>query len=252
MKLEQGDLFEQAIAGWIREHLPTYEKVWQEFIGHDGNGRPLSLGLTPDKEKSRVEFYQAHYSFAQSAYQLYRKVDEENNDVKPIINTDDFWLHSERLALFIMYLGNIRDMFAKMDAALSAKGKLCADFQEFYDQRSHVIHGPRMPVQFDDTSWKIPAIATRNPKEGEWTDKTDWNSVDSRNTVYVADYMRRTRNDVFNLMRNKHQALYSIAKSYFGKDAIVQVNPQMQPLSGHTGIISPGFLQSKALSGSML
>jgi hypothetical protein len=28
MKLEQGDQFEQAMAGWLREHLPTYEKVW--------------------------------------------------------------------------------------------------------------------------------------------------------------------------------------------------------------------------------
>jgi len=251
MTLEHGDHFEQAIAGWLRENLPTYETVWQEFIGHDGNGRPRSLGLSQEKEDARIIFYQAHYSFALSAYRLDCITKNENENVTPICNVEDFWPHQERFFLFMVYLGHIRDMFEKMDGALSAKGELCSAFQEFYDQRSHVIHGPRLPIEFDDTSWKIPVIATRNPEQGEWTDAVPWGSVDSNKTVYVADFLFETRNHVFKLINSKHQALYSVAKKYFGKDVTMQTILPVLSYPGQVNIITSGSLQSQPVSGSI-
>lgn len=208
MELENGDFFEAPNAEWIRHNLPSYEKIWQDFIGHDGNGTPLQLaGISTEKENRRKKFYQAHYSFAISAYRIDKLFLEAEKHIEPVIGIDKFWPYYDRFFLFMAYIGHIRDMFKIMDDSLSAGGNLYEDFQEFYNKRSCIIHGPRIPIKIDELSIEIPI---------NWNDKELWESAEKSETIYLVEYMKNTRAALFSLITRKHPAVYDYALKYLG------------------------------------
>jgi hypothetical protein len=63
---------------------------------------------------------------------------------------ESFEQASEKLFLYASRLGHVRDMFKIIDEALDCQGALHAPLQEFYSQRSHILHGPRLPVHIED------------------------------------------------------------------------------------------------------
>lgn len=225
LTLELGDAFECGCAEWIRAKLPSYEKIWQDFIGHDGKGHPLPIeGLNDVDENRRRRFYQAHYSFAQSAYRLDQLADKASAEVHPIHRIEEFWPYYDQFSLFVTLVGHVCDMFEIMDVELGVKGVLYEEFKEFYAQRSQIMHGPRPPVKFDGTSWAIPAIAGSNEKYEEWASKGTWDSVMGGEFVYVVDYIEKTRKALFELITKKHGAIYDVALSAFKNKISAQKN----------------------------
>jgi hypothetical protein len=162
--LETGDLFERTHANWLRSKLPSYEQVWGAFIGNGSHNQQLNVvGVASDREAQRKLFAQAHYSFALSSFQIDRIADsalEERFPSKPSLA--QYLAGHETLFLFKAYVGHVRDMFMQMENNLSPCGTLSSAFQDFYAQRSHVIHGPMMPIGTDELSWRIPLIAGQN------------------------------------------------------------------------------------------
>jgi hypothetical protein len=236
MKLENGDAFENKCAGWLREKLPWYEKVWQEFIGHRGDGWPLLVeGLSDEEEKKRKKFYQAHYTFAVNCYCLDHLVKNSDEQIGSVKNFESFMSVHKDLILFISLIGNVRDMFKIMDDALSLKGKIVSRLQEFYDKRSHVIHGPRIPSQVEKGFFKIPIIAAENKQFGEWDDKSIWEEVEKKNFVYIQDFYRNTLNELYKEINNLHPQIYEGAKIFFKNRKLIEesdYNTKTATLSG--------------------
>ena len=110
MKLEDGDMFEYINAHWIRDFLPSYEHICQAFIGHNGMGWPCPLpGLSEEKERDGMKFYQAHYSMARAAFKLHALSEAIEKSLGDVSDYQRFEQEQDRLITYA--IGNLRDMF---------------------------------------------------------------------------------------------------------------------------------------------
>src|SRR5204862_1396976 len=96
-----------------------------------------------------------------------------NATLGEIKDDEDLRLEFEFLCSFISAIGQVRDMFKIMDDALKLQGQVSGELQEYYDLRSHVLHGPKMPYDTALDFLKIPLIAKRNKSAEEWDDASD-------------------------------------------------------------------------------
>ena len=218
MKLEQGDVFERTYADWIRQHLPYYETLWQNFIGHDGRGQPLQLtDLSEAQERQRKKLYQAHYSAAIGCFQIDQTINEIEENLGKVTDIAGFLAEQRRLYCFICLVGNVRDMFKQMDEATNLKGDAYSPLQDFYALRSHILHSPRMPVKIDnDGLIQIPVIAKQNAKHHEWDDKSAWTDFQNADFVYLSEFCKQTRKEFFSVINEQHAKIYSAACNTFG------------------------------------
>jgi len=221
MKLEQGDAFEVRNAQWLRERLPHYEPVWSAFIGHDGAGWPCDIpGLDRETERDRRRFYQAHYSLGRSLKKIGELAERVEKSSAEIPDYQSFEVENDRLFNYAAHLGHIRDMFKIIDEALDCGGALYDPMQEFYAQRSHVMHGPRLPAHISDGFLMIPKIGGSNEVFNEWTDKSTWKSVPVKSFVFLRDFVANTTDEVFKLVGQLHGKVFDAAKSKFKKTII--------------------------------
>ena len=169
MTLNLGDPFEVKHQGWIRQRLPSYENVWQDFIGNNGFDWPLPMeGLTMEQEEKRKAFYQAHYTIAIQCFSIDQSLTRVAETLGAVMDVDDLHQEFDFLVKFINAIGIVRDNFVIMDSALDLNGTIANRLQEFYRVRSHVLHGPQMPYAIDDGYLKIPPIANENETPTDW------------------------------------------------------------------------------------
>jgi hypothetical protein len=197
--------------------------VWGTFIGNDGCNEQLNLErLSPEKDAQRKLFAQAHYSFALSAFRIDRIADsalEEKFPVKPSL--EEYLAGHETLFLFMAYIGHVRDMFGQMENSLAAPGELSPPFQDYYAQRSHVIHGPQIPMALDEISWLIPRIAGTNERPGDWGKNSSWNNVAAGRMQYAPAFIKDTRDGLFVLICSVHPKVFAAAKRFFESHQMV-------------------------------
>lgn len=221
MKLEQGDAFERANSGWIRQTLPHYEPLWSLYIGHSGHGWPLPIsGLEPEKEKNRKKLYQAHYTAAVGCYQIERIFEEIDSKLGSVSDITAFLVEHRHLNCLMGYIGQVRDMYKFMDEALGQGESILRPLQDFYSLRSHILHGPRMPVRIEEGLIKIPKIAKQNKRFDEWDDKSYWDDFSATEFVFISDFCEQTKNEFFDLIRSQHAKIYSTACDYFGDSKV--------------------------------
>jgi hypothetical protein len=117
---------------------------------------------------------------------------------------------------FVTCIGRVRDMFNAMDTALKLKGTVSVPLQEFYDLRSHLTHGPQVAYAVDeDGLLKIPPIAGRNPRRGEWDDSSHWEDQDPTNFVYSAQFCLDTGTNFLKAVNRLHPVVYNGAERVF-------------------------------------
>jgi hypothetical protein len=175
-------------------------------------------GLAHEKDAKRKLFAQAYYSFAITAFRIDRIADsalDEKFPPKP--NLEQYLGGHETLFLFMAYAGHIRDMWRAMENSLDAADEFAPSFQDFYDQRSHVIHGPQMPVGLDELSWRIPLIAQRNERSGEWHKQASWNDINLGQSeyAYAPDFIRQARDELFSMISKVHPKVFAATKRFF-------------------------------------
>ena len=62
-----GDALERAYSDFLAERLPSYERIWQDFIGNDGNAQlPELPSLSTALQLRRVQISQFTYSAIES------------------------------------------------------------------------------------------------------------------------------------------------------------------------------------------
>ncbi len=226
MKLEQGDAFEQAHAKWLRQELPHYESLWSAFIGHDGDGWPLPIAnLTSEEQLRRNKLYQAHYSAAVGCYQIDELINEIDSRLGEVRDFAAFMREHRHLIGVMSWVGHVRDMYKQMDEALGLAGTVYLPLQDFYALRSHVMHGPRMPVRICDGLIQIPRVARQNKTSSEWDDKSYWEDFKDAEFVFLADFCAQTKEDFFKLVREMHGTIYSAACDLFGSRRVVDRPP---------------------------
>lgn len=226
MDLAQGDSFERTNAQWIRENLPTYETLWSSFIGNDGTAHPLKLiDLPPKMEEARRRFYQAHYSMAQSAKKVSEILGSLEAECCSGSNVDRH-RQFDLLFCFMSRIGHVRDMVEIMGNAIGmnrAREKL----QEFYDQRSHLTHGPQMPFEVKSDILYVPIIAGRNPLESQWSKEKAWEKMDPAKFIPLYDLCERTKNEFFEVLNSVHEAIHSKACEFFSGYTLATPKLQM-------------------------
>ena len=206
----------RSIATGCDLRLPSYEKVWVAFIGYDGLNRPLPIpGLHPDVEVLRQEFYQAHYTMAHRCFSIDQMLKRATETLGKVEDHDELHREFEFLYAFMGVIGHVRDMFVKMADALSLGGSVGNALQDFYDLRSHVMHGPQMPHVIEAGLLKIPPIARRNKSANEWDDKSLWDDMDATNFVYAAEFCEQTGEEFFNLINKIHPKVFDGADRLF-------------------------------------
>lgn len=244
MKLESGDAFEQKNAHWLRHNLPSYEIIWAAFIGHNGNGWPCDIpDLTEDQKIDRKKFYQAHYSFARMMPKIAHFSEEIDRSLGAVGDFDAFEQAQDRLFCFMSQLGHVRDMFKLMDAALRPTGSLSGPLQNYYAQRSHVIHGPRLPARIVDGVLMIPKIGGENKLFTEWDDKATWDSISVNDFVFLRDFVANVAEGFRELVILQHAKAFDAANKRFDGKRIVE--PQ-NPISAVPP--TPGSIFSPAIS----
>jgi hypothetical protein len=227
MRLEQGDAFEQAHATWLRQELPHYETLWSAYIGHAGDGWPLPLAnLTDDEASRRRKMYQAHYSAAVGCFQIDESLREIEARLGEVRDIDSFMREHRHLNSIMGWVGHVRDMYKQMDEALALSGAAYMPLQDFYALRSHIMHGPRMPIRIVDGLVQIPRVARQNKTSAEWDDKSYWEDFKGAEFVFLADFCTQTRAEFFSLVREMHAKTHSAACELFGSRRIVDRPPE--------------------------
>ncbi len=215
MKLENGDLFEHTKRDWLRAKLPSYETVWSEFIGHDSKGHPLLFpGLSPEQEHARKMFYQAHYSLAVTSFQLDSLCDRIDAMQGSHNNVSDYLREIEDFTLFVSYVGHIHDMAEDIAQALRDT-PILTPFRPFFALRSHALHAARVPLQRDDVGLKIPKISWSEKQPGEWHDQKPWEDTDPSKFIYLTDFCRGVRDDLFTVINEVHPLIRNKAHLRF-------------------------------------
>jgi hypothetical protein len=218
MTLDKGDPFEVLHQKWLREMLPFYEVVWRDFIGNDGSNYPLPIdGLTPDQANRRCKFYQAHYTMALRCFAIHEIMQRASERLVAVDDNESLRKEFEFLYQFMASIGHVRDMFKIMDDALKLRGSVVGQLQEFYDVRSHVLHGPQMPyfVDVEHGFLNIPRVAARNKVEGEWDDACCWYDMKPDMFITAADFCFDTGRDFFATVNKIHSAIHAGAASLF-------------------------------------
>ncbi len=219
LKLEQGDAFERRNAVWIRTTLPSYEPVWSAFIGKTQTGlaKPLEMpGLSVELQRSREEFYQAHYSFARKLLLLTKLSKEIVDSIGDVRTYEQFEDSEDRLFRYGSYLGFIYDMFERMEIALRPPGEICNELKSFYRQRHHIIHTPQIPHTIDtDGVLKIPRVASEKGVNGQWHRSSVWSDIKAGDFVCLAEFVEETTASFLDVVRKCHGKIFDAADLRF-------------------------------------
>jgi hypothetical protein len=225
LKLEQGDAFERRNADWIRATLPRYEETWTAFIGkkQSGPAKPMDMpGLTPELERSREEFYQAHYSLARKLLLLTKLSKEIVDSIGDVRTYEQFEETEDRLFRYGSYLGFIFDMFERIEITLKPLGGFCEELRSFYNQRHHIIHTPHIPHTIDANGiYMIPRIASEKGLDGQWHKSSVWSEFKDGDFVCLAEFVEETTSSFLDIVRKCHAKVFDAANRRFEGRRIV-------------------------------
>lgn len=194
-------------------------------------------GLDQNAEADRKMFYQAHYSFARSMFKLHRINENLEQTLGAVSDYDSFESAQDTLFTYCSYIGHVRDMFKIIEESLSFVGQFYSTLQEFYAQRSHVIHGPRIPARIEDGLLQIPAIGGENLVFGEWANKSTWDSVPPDKFGFMQEFVADTTNAFTRIVNELHGKVFDAADRRFGGKRIEEAvfkSATLASLSGST------------------
>jgi len=204
---------------WIREKIPLYESIWALFIGHDGRGTPLKVtGLPVDQQRRRESFFQAHYTMLVCLVQArdaLRQVDQEMQSFAP--DSDAYLSIHREMTAFLAFIGQARDMFKKMDAALGLGESVCGRFQDLYQQRCSILHGS-IPVHVRDEGFlMIPKLAGEFKSFGTWHDESLWSEAKYMKFDLVSVHLNEIFEDVLSLSQGALSTFLTTIKEMIKK-----------------------------------
>jgi hypothetical protein len=208
-----GDAIEQDGASFIEWQFPNYEKVWQTYIGNCGNATMAPLPGYPDDTK-RTSFAEHSYSLYESCFMIQRLL-KSQVFLQPFQTIDEYVHFVQSLYLFFFFIGRIRDMTIKASSDLGHDtSTLNAALKKFYEARSIIIHGKKIPVHVDDIGLlKMPMLQTIDIKGHAWNDKAHlWADATDMQDGYVSDTCEAYFSELMGLVNNEYGKFYKTIK----------------------------------------
>lgn len=178
-----GDVVERQFADRIHDVIPSYARIWAEYVGNDGSAKALPMSGAGDAATdSRAMCWQRLYTIFESLV-LCWDIEEELGRLQEI---RDFKSYAQNLNLWIAFyshLGRMHDM-VKTFAGELRKPELLQPFVEFWKNRHIVLHGPKVPMKWVYNTLAVPPLGDR-PKY--WNDKMVWQDLKAHDFELVAE-----------------------------------------------------------------
>ncbi len=208
---EHGDRLEKTAAEFITNYIPSYELIWQIFIGHKGNGIIADmLNINTEDNITRVRFAQHHYTILESLY-LMHLIAEDESIVKPIVSFEEYRKTLNQIMAFQAYSGRLRDnleecftLIGVADEAKEATNKL----EEFYQQRHVFIHGSKVPFSLDvDNLFMTAKVRSDKSSNVGYSKEVPWYNITQEEMEHLEDYLKQSVN---NLTQSVNQLLFTL------------------------------------------
>ena len=168
-----GDIIERHFADRIHEVFPSYEILWSRYIGNDGHARSLPMPHGNRKtEESREKCWQRLYTILESVAICW-DIEEELENIKEINSVKIYTRNLNQWMAFYAHLGRIHDMVKAIANELT-RASLLKPFNDYWQERNIVLHGPKVPMKFVCNVLKVPSFG-ENPRK--WNDKMVWSQL---------------------------------------------------------------------------
>lgn len=157
---EHGDILEKNATKLISTRFPFYEKVWQIYIGNKGNESMASIPNYPN-ETRRKDFAENSYTVLESAF-IIEQILQTRIFEDPVKTFDRYIEFNKAFITVFALLGRMRDTAVKASYSLKYNnGEFITSLRKFYEARSIIIHGKKVPLRFDEIGLlKIPILKT--------------------------------------------------------------------------------------------
>ena len=249
---KHGDWLEQHASDFIISNIPAYELIWQNFIGHQGNGSMAVMNnITEEDEEIRQHFSQHHYTILESIYFMQLIVLDESN-TKQIQSFNDYRKVINQLMSYQAYSGRLRDnmekCFSLIAPATEAK-KATDKLDSFYHQRHVFIHGRKVPFLIDvDNLFKIAPIKNDTSSRIGFGLEMPWETISAEDMLYMEDALNKSIEELKPLVQNLLSNLFEYVKNFISSRNLVIKNPVQ--LQYHQSLISGSTYNSQIACSS--
>jgi len=177
-----GDFLEQHVADQVQKTIPSYARIWAEYVGNDGreNALPM-LEANEVARQSRSKYWQRLYTVLESLA-LCWDIEEELHRFKEIKNFKHYTHNLNLWMAFYSHLGRIHDMVKAIAGELN-KSELLRPFDEYWKERHIILHGPKVPMKW---VYKTLAIPPLGEKPKHWNDKMVWSDLKEGDIEFIA------------------------------------------------------------------
>lgn len=191
-----GDPVERTCAERVRAAIPSYARIWADYVGNDGEANALPMtGVKNDAIKSRAECWQRIYTIFESLA-LSWQIEEE---IACMDRIEDFKRYAQNLNLwmaFFSHLGRIHDMVKGIVVPSPVnRADLLGQFTQFWKERHIVLHGRKVPMCWIDNVLAVPPLAVGR---SGWHDKMPWEELKKSDFEFMAVAVSSTLREVEN------------------------------------------------------
>lgn len=207
---KHGDWVEQKYASFIKGQLDAYEKIWQIYIGNDGNAHMCGMeNISEEDNKRRQKFAEHHYTCLENLLCM-QQISDKLQDWR-VQNVEDLLEIATQFIAFEAHCGRVRDSMKDMCYLLLRKGRDCdkqvALLDNYYEQRHTVLHGKKLPFGVLEGVVRMPEPGGKVPTKSDWYSGKSWDDVQESDLNSLPDYCSRT---LIGLAKNVNQILYNL------------------------------------------
>lgn len=220
MEKKFGDLLEQLASEFIELKFCNYRKVWEHYVDNDLDRNPAWTALPDNLQDQREKFGEINYSILEACYLAYRitKSNKFDEAIQPNIddfNLNDYLANLDSFYLFFTYIGRIHDLVVKASECLLKSPRdnsKLSKLHEFYQDRSIIIHGPKIPIKFDDCGlMQIPKRKTETSNGNNWDDKSSkWKEIETMELEYIQQSVTDIFDELIQLVNEIYGSFYDV------------------------------------------
>lgn len=215
-----GDRLEREASSFIRQSFPFYELVWQSYVGNRGNNSMADLPNYPDQLR-RKDFAENSYTVLESAFFI-QHILKSDILTKGLTNFNDYIDFNKSFITVFALLGRMHDTVLKASDAIKHENNAFRErIHSFYEARSIIIHGKKIPLIHDDLGLPmIPFLKTAKIDGIAWEDKhSHWEDIDKMDTEYAVDKLNDFFNGFLELVNNEYAVFLDIILQELSKNS---------------------------------
>jgi hypothetical protein len=171
---DYGDILEKHFAGEISERIPSYARIWAEYIGNDGSAHALPMeGAKETITESRQKYWQCIYTLFESLAFCWH-IERELTATEKIEYPEHYIQYLNLWMSFYAHLGRIHDMVEDIACPELKRKDLLNPFEEYWKQRHIVLHGRKIPLKNVNGVAAVPDLGEGNR---HWNDGMLWEQL---------------------------------------------------------------------------